>query len=73
MTSYYFNRPVRLVITSPVNAILEQLATNALSMGEIRLGNNLLSCKEVKAEHPRAEGEEIDFQYAFPPLSVILH
>ena len=61
-----FQPPVRLVITSPVNAILEQLATNALSMGEIRLGNNLLSCKEVKAEHPRAEGEEIEFRTLSP-------
>jgi len=61
-----FQPPVKLVITSPVNAILEQLATNALSMGEIRLGNNLLSCKEVKVEYPRAEGEEIAFRTLSP-------
>ena len=62
----FFQPPIKLVITSPVNSILEQLATNALSLGEIRLGNNLLTCKEVKIEYPRVDKEEIEFRTLSP-------
>ena len=61
-----FQPPIKLVITSPVNTMLEQLATNALSLGEIRLGNNLLSCKEVKVEHPCVEKEEVEIRTLSP-------
>jgi len=56
----FFQPPIRLVITSPINSILKQLATNALSLGEIKLGNNLLTCKEVKIESPCVDSEEIE-------------
>jgi len=62
----YIPSPVKLSITSPVNSILEQLANNALSLGEIRLGNNFLQCKEVTVENPQAESEEILVQTLSP-------
>lgn len=58
--------PIKLTITSPINPILEQLANNALSPQEIRLGNNLLKCNGVTLENPQVKSEEIIVQTLSP-------
>lgn len=53
-----FESPVKLVLSSPLTPVLEDLANGALKKEKLRLGNNNLICHSVKVlKEPRSTGD----------------
>ena len=64
--SIEFALPVRIVVSTPVTETLDGIACGALSSEEIRIGNNLVYCEEIKAVEMLAEGDEMTVKTLSP-------
>ncbi|EFC90522.1 CRISPR-associated protein Cas6 [Dethiosulfovibrio peptidovorans DSM 11002] len=61
-----FTAPLTVVVTSPMNRILEQISGGALCGGDLRLGQNELECSDVKVHRPKVEGNSLKIKALSP-------
>lgn len=65
-TSITFALPLRLVVSTPVNATLDGLAGGALNAEKLRLGNNIVFCERIEVVQHRIEGESVEVRTLSP-------
>ena len=61
-----FPLPVRLVVSTPVNATMDGIAGGALNAGDLRVGNNVVRCERIEAEQQRVDGEALTVRTLSP-------
>ncbi|WP_279009452.1 CRISPR-associated endoribonuclease Cas6 [Synergistes jonesii] len=64
--SIEFALPISIVVSTPVAETLDGVACGALASREIRIGNNLVYCEEIKAAEMSADGEEMTVKTLSP-------
>ena len=61
-----FEAPLQVVVTSPLNRILEQISGGALCGRPLRIGNNELECVEVKVFRPAPKNNSVTVKALSP-------
>ena len=61
-----FNGEVRLIVASPIGAVLQEWATSLVETDFVMLGKNKLRLAEVRVEDPIVKTSEIKIQTASP-------
>ncbi len=64
--SISFYGPVRLIVASPIDAMLQQWASNLVSNNQVRLGDNLMELTKVEIARPKVKQRTITVQTLSP-------